>query len=154
MRQSSDMKIHQTNRALTTGTILLREGVVLPPEMKMESIKHSAGWQTLPGANCYALDRQLRLLGWSCTFLSREIKTISFGFSRAAMLKSALRRLLAKVRILDFNCAEVTTITPSRFLGIPYLRVRGHARHIQPSFELDGKVQRRKQQKAIDWARG
>ena len=137
---------------ILAGTILVRDGVLLPKEMNLKTEKHSSGWESLPDNNGYALDRQLRVLGWSCMFLAGELRTISFGRSQAAMLHSAVGRLLARVRGLDYNCAEIATIKCSRFLGIPYLTVSGYARHIQPSYELDGKAQRRKQQKAIDWA--
>lgn len=147
------MKTHQTAKAVTGGTILFREGVLLPPEIDLQTAKHSAEWQSVPGVSGYAFDRKLRVLGWSCMFLPTELKTRSFGSSQAAMLKSALKKLLAEVRGLDCNCAEIATITRSRFLGIPYLTVRAHARHIQQSYELDGRAQRKKQQQAIDWAR-
>jgi len=87
-------------------------------------------------------------------FLPGELKATSIGYSQAAMLKSAVKKLLAEVRGLDCNCAEIATITRSRFLGIPYLTVRAHARHIQQSYELNGRAERKRQQRAIDWARG
>lgn len=148
------MKANQATTPVVSGTILLREGVLLPEQLNLKTEKHSADWRILPEANGYALDRQLRVVGWSCTLLSGEIKTISFGRSQAAMLKSGVRRLLAKVRGLDYNCAEIATIKHSRFLGVPYVTICAHARHIQSSYELGDKAQRRKQQKAIDWARG
>ena len=141
-----------TAETVTSGAIFLREGVLLPQEIRVNARKYSGEWQSLPGASGYVLDRQLRLLGWSCSFLAGELTTMSLARTQASMLERAVRKFLAKAQGRYCNCAEIATITRARFLGIPYLKVRGHARHVQPGFQLDGTAQRRKQQQGIDWA--
>jgi len=134
---------------VTSGTVMVQEGLVLQEHMDVTRENYSPGWQTVSGADGFALDRKLRLLGWGCFFFAGELKAVSFGSSQAGMLNGAVRRLLAKVRSLDFNCVEVTNIIKSRFAGIPYVSVRGHACHIQQSCQLDSADQRNRQQKQL-----
>jgi hypothetical protein len=142
----------QTMLPVSSGTIMVQEGLLLPEHMGAATVPYSAGWRTA-SADGFAFDHKLRLLGWACFFLAGELKTVSFGSSQAGMLKSAVRRLLSKVRLLDFNCVEFTGVVNSRFLGIPYVSVRGHARHVQDSSQLDSAEERNRQQKETTWAR-
>ena len=69
-----------------------------------------------------------------------------FGAPGAAKIKNALHRILAKVRLHNFNCLEVTGIVANRFLGVPYTTVSAHSRHIQQGWRLDGAEERRSSQ--------
>lgn len=146
------MTTHQVSSPVTSGTLMVQEGVLLPSPMDAVTQTYSPGWRTVASTDGFALDRKLRLLGWGCFFLAGELKAVSFGSSSAGMLNGAVRRLLARVRLLNFNCVEFTTITRSHFMGIPYVRVRGHARHIQQSSQLDDADQRNRQQHQTDGA--
>src|SRR5207237_4621968 len=76
----------------------------------------------------------------NCCCLGGELKTVWFGPAEARVLKSAVRGLLRKVRDMGFNSVELTKISRYRWLGIRYVRVCGHARHIQLSSQLDRTV--------------
>ena len=122
---------------MRSGTVLVQDGLLLPPELKIVTESYSPGWQMVMGSGGFAFDHQLRQSGWSSIFLAGELKSVSFGGSSVGMLDGAVRKLLAKVRAQDFNCAELTGVTTSHFLGIPYVSIRGHARQVQQGYQLD-----------------
>ena len=51
-------------------------------------------------------------------------------------------RALAKTKLKKFNCFEITEVTIRRFLGIPYVSVVGHSRHVQEDSELESSARR------------
>jgi hypothetical protein len=60
-----------------------------------------------------------------------------FGRLAAKSIQRALNRIFVNVRKLDFNCLEVTKIEENRFLGLPYITVCAHSRHIQQGCLLE-----------------
>ena len=119
------------------GTMMVRDGLLLPDHMDAATDTYSAGWRSFTEAEGFGVDRKLRLLGWQCFFIAGELKAVSFGWSQARMLKAAVRRLLATVRSLNLNCVEFTEVRRRSFIGIPYVTVAGHARHIQQGHHLE-----------------
>ena len=110
-----------------------------------------------PGQNAlngFALDRKIHAAGWNFFFMAAEIKAMFLGFLGAAKIQSALKRILAKVESQHFNGLEVTEIVARRFLGVPYVTVSAHSRHIQQSCSLDSSETRRTSQNDAAWARG
>jgi hypothetical protein len=58
------------------------------------------------------------------------------------------------VKLLKFNCLEITGITQKRFLGLPYVHVSAHSRHIQKSSTMQPQVERGQAEAAAIWAVG
>jgi hypothetical protein len=85
--------------------------------------------------------------------MAAEVRGIAFGRIRPNSLRAALHRILSKVRAEDFNCLEVTAITARNFLGIPYVSVCAHSRHIQKGMRLDHPRERRIAQDAAATAK-
>jgi hypothetical protein len=52
-------------------------------------------------------------------------------------------RILGEVNEQHFNGLEVTRIVSKRFLGLPYVSVSAHPRHVQQNCYLDGAEARR-----------
>src|SRR5207248_5301901 len=119
------------------GTIMVRRRLVQPGQLDMALEGYSCGWRTVADDDAHGFDGKLRQLGWSCFFLAGELKAVWLGPSEAGVLKSAVRGLLSKVRAMGFNSVEFTKITRYRWLGIRYVRVCGHARHIQQGSQLN-----------------
>jgi hypothetical protein len=86
--------------------------------------------------------------------MATEVKAMYIGFLGEDKIKSALKRILAKVNLQDFNGLEVTKIAARRFLGVPYVTVSAHSRHMQQSCNLDSSEARRTSQNDSAWARG
>ena len=47
------------------------------------------------------------------------------------MVRTALNRLIARVKLQKCNCLEIDEVAAKSFLGMPYVSVSGHSRHIQ-----------------------
>ena len=132
------------------GTVFIEEGTTLPDSLKLESESYSTGWRSVKNLNGYGLDREIRKVGWT-SFNLAEIKTSVFGFDRAKAARRALNRALAKVKSENFNSLEISQVTAKRFLGLPYVTVCAHARHIQESMFLlhDKRLAKRNQARLV-----
>jgi hypothetical protein len=61
---------------------------------------------------------------------------------------------LEKVKRQSFNGLEITGIVTKYFLGVPYVTVSEHSRHMQQSCYLDSAGTRKAAQHDAEWARG
>ena len=86
--------------------------------------------------------------------MSAAVKALFFGSLRAAKVQSALKRILAKVKQQHFNGLQVTAIVARHFLGVPYVTVSAHSRHMQQSCNLDSAETRQTSQDDAEWAKG
>ena len=69
--------------------------------------------------------------------MATEVKAIIFDALGTNNTQNALTRILGKVKGQHFNGLEVTGIAKRRFLGMPYVVVSAHSRHIQQGCYLD-----------------
>lgn len=136
------------------GTIMMQTGTYVPEPLHVEATPHGHGWQMINSADGDSLDRELRGAGWNFFFLADRVQAMVWGQGGEKALRKALRRVLAKVKGLKFNCLEVTEITQRRFLGLPYMHISAHSRHIQKSSTMQSLVERNQAQAAATWAVG
>jgi len=136
------------------GTILIEDRPTITQLLGLEGEPFSGKWCMVQGLDGFALDRKIHAAGWNFCFMAGEVKMRFLGSARATNIRSALQRILAKVRPQGFNCLEVTGIVARRFLGIRYTTVSAHSRHIQSSCYLDGGDTRRAAQLDAEWANG
>ena len=111
--------------------------------LNLESEPCSGEWSLLKVLNGFALDRKLRAAGWNFFFMAAEVKVMFLGSVGAAKIQNALKRILQKVKLQNFNGLEITGIVAKRFLGVPYVTVSAHSRHLQQSCYLDSSVARK-----------
>lgn len=111
-------------------------------------------WSLLKVLDGFALDRKIHAAGWNFFFMAAEVKVMFFGSLGAAKMQNALKRILEKVKLQQFNGLEITEIVVRRFLGVPYVTVSAHSRHMQQSCYLDGTEARQTSQHDAEWARG
>ena len=57
------------------------------------------------------------------------------------MINAALRQLTAGDGFQNCNCLEIDDVVMHKFLGMPYVTVSAHARHIQKGRFFFGRVQ-------------
>jgi hypothetical protein len=136
------------------GTILMREWPGMPTLIGVETEPLLDGWSAIKAPDTSTLDRKIRAVGWNFFFMATEVKAMFFGSLSATKIQSALRRILAKVRLQHFNGLEVTELVARHFLGVPYVTVSAHSRHLQHSCNLDSAEARQKSQDNAEWARG
>ena len=115
---------------ITAGNILVQKGTHLPRSLLLETEADSNGWVAVNGARS-VFEKAIQEEGWTFFFMAGQIKTIVFGFDRQKTLRSALKRLIANVKSQHCNSIEITTVVSKSFLGMPYVRVCAHSRHLQ-----------------------
>jgi hypothetical protein len=111
-------------------------------------------WTMVKTSDAFTLDRKIHAAGWNFFFMAAEVKAMFFGSLGAAKVQSALKRILVKVKRQHFNGLEVTQIVARRFLGVPYVTVSAHSRHMQQSCNLDSAATRQTSQDDAEWAKG
>ena len=136
------------------GTILMKEWPAMTQLLGLESEPCSGEWSLLKALDGFTLDRRIHAAGWNLFFMAAEIKVMFFGSVGAVKIENALRRILEKVQRQQFNGLEVTQIVARRFLGVPYVTVSAHSRHMQQSCQLDSAAARQMFQRNAEWARG
>ena len=121
---------------IKAGAILIEDGALLPESLGLESEPRSNGWRRVKNLDGVELDRRVREAGWTFFYLAGEIKANVFGFDVEKTTRKATTRLLEILKSDKLNCLEITQVACKRFLGMPYVSVSGHARHIQGSMFL------------------
>lgn len=141
---------------LKVGTILMKmkEWVGAPDFPGLETRLCFGEWSVVTAPDAFALDRTIHAAGWNFFFMAAEVKTMFLGFPGEEKIQSALKRIFARVKLQHFNGLEVTELTARRFLGVPYVTVSAHSRHMQQSCNLDTSEARRTSQNNAAWARG
>jgi len=125
-------------------TMMIQEGLLLPTSLGLESDSYSNGWRVLKDIDSYSLDRRVRALGWHLFFMAEQVKVIVLGRREEKNLRRGLKRIMAKVRSLNFNCVGLTEIVTRHFLGIPYVAITAHSYHLQESCVIQSAGERRR----------
>jgi len=128
---------------IQTGTIMVQQLASLQP-LAIESEPYFASWQSLGPVASSDLDRKIRTAGWKLFFMAEELRAVVPAWGGQRTLRRGVKRLLAQTRAQHFNCMELTHILRQRFLGIPYVSIAAHSRHIQPGSHIES-VEQRKQ---------
>jgi hypothetical protein len=136
------------------GTILMKEWPGMPQLLGFETEPGLGEWTMVKTPDAFTLDRKIHAAGWNFFFMAAEVKAMFFGSLRAVKVQSALKRILAKVKQQHFNGLEVTSMVSRHFLGVPYVTVSAHSRHLQRSSNLDSAEIRQTSQDAAQWANG
>ena len=139
---------------LKVGSVLIEDRPLITQFLGLEVESFSGNWSVIKAFDGLALDRKIHAAGWNFFFMAAEVKVIFFGALATTKIQSALKRILAKVTPQNFNALEVTGITPKRFLGVPYITVSAHSRHIQQGCYLGGVGARRAHEHDAGWATG
>ena len=121
---------------IKVGAILIEDGALLPESLWLESEQCLNGWRRVKNLDGYGLDRRVREAGWTFFSLAGEIKASVFGFDLDKTMHRAITQLLANLKSDKLNCLEITQVVWKRFLGLPYVSVSAHSRHIQKSMVL------------------
>jgi hypothetical protein len=139
---------------IQVGTVLIKDSPLITQLFGLESEVWSGNWSMVKMLDGFALDRKIHAAGWNFFFMAAEVEVMSFGALGARKIQNAVKRILKKVKLQNFNSLEVTGIEARRFLGVRYTIVSAHSRHIQQSCRLDGAGARQRFQRDTEWARG
>src|SRR5438876_4480811 len=119
-----------------TMTIFIKEGTPLPANLPIESEAFLPGWRVVKNLDRSTLSRNIEGANWIFFYLAGEIIATVLGRDRSGTLRTAVKRVLAKQEGQKFNSLEATKVVSKRFLGIPFMSVTVHSRHIQQSIGL------------------
>ncbi len=140
--------------AIQVGTVLMKEWPGMPQLIGFETEPGLGEWSMVKAApDAFTLDRKVHAAGWNFFFMAAEIKAMFFGSLTPAKVRSALKRIVTKVNRQNFNGFETPAIVARHFLGIPYVTVSAHSRHLQQSCHLESTEKRRSFQHDSEWAR-
>ena len=127
---------------LRIGTVLVRTDTFVPESVWVQRETFCDEWQAITNLGGDDLDRQIREDGWSLMFMGGAISGTSWGSWSGTAIRCAAIRVLKKTRASKFNAFEITGIHARRFLGVPYVVVTGHSRHLQQSTVLQSIAER------------
>ena len=136
------------------GTMLINDMPLISQLFQVESEPYSGDWSRVTALDGASLDKKIRAAGWNCFFLAAKMNATNFGAMNAENVLSALQRIIRRVRHKNFNCIEVTGIVAKRLLGVPYITISAHSRHIQKSNLLESAETRQTSKNDAAGARG
>ena len=120
----------------TSSTIFIKENALLPAGLAIESEVFLPGWRVIKNLDRSTLARNIEGANWTFFYLAGEIRATVLGRDRPGTLRRVVKCVLAKQRGQKFNSLEVTKVVSKRFLGIPFMSVTAHSRHIQQGIGL------------------
>jgi hypothetical protein len=121
---------------INAGTILIKEGTLLPECLQLESEPYSKGWKLLKNVDANGLDRKIRDARWTFFFMANEVNATAIGSDREKTTRRAVKKAIAYMKSDRFNCLQIAQVAVKRFLGLPYVAVSAHPRHVQESMVL------------------
>ncbi|HXA00042.1 MAG TPA: hypothetical protein VN025_19945 [Candidatus Dormibacteraeota bacterium] len=124
------------SQEIKIGSILIRENMVFPAGVSVESDAFLPGWKLVRDLNGYELARMIVKANWNFFYLAGEIRAMTLGRGGSAAFRRTLRRIVAKREGQNYNSLEITRVVAKRFLGIPFLSIAANSRHIQEGIGL------------------
>src|SRR5258706_8938917 len=94
-----DEKERKMSETLTTGTLLIEEGVVFPESLQIESDPYSNGWRIVKELDGYGLDRTMSRAGWTCFYMANEISASAVALNKEKSLSRAVNQILTKLKL-------------------------------------------------------
>ncbi len=119
---------------MKTGTILIAEGTLLPEGLRFESEPCAPGWRFVKNLDASDVDRKIQEAGWTFSYMAGEINMTVFGFDEQKTVRRAVEHILANLNSEKSNSLQITgvaSVASQRFLGVSYLTLTAHSRHIQ-----------------------
>jgi hypothetical protein len=122
---------------ITAGSLWVEKGTHLPAGLLLQGESYSSGWALVKDARP-SFEQAIQKAGWTFFFMAGEIKTTVFGFDRQKALRTALKRLTTDVQSHHCNSIEISTVARKSFVGMPYVNVSAHLRHLQKGSFFSG----------------
>ena len=146
--------IQTQHSQLQEGSVLLRSGTVTPTSFPLNLRTYCSDWELIENSAGHAVHHGFRRSGWNLFCLAGAIHGYAVGNGGESSIMRAMMKILVKVKAAGFNSAQISEIIVKRFLGLPYVRVEAHSRHLQPSNMLDSVEQRKQTIASIAWSVG
>jgi hypothetical protein len=121
---------------ITAGAILIKEGTLLPESLKLKSEPYVKGWRLVKNLESSGMDRKLCEAGWTFFFMAGVVKATAVGSDSNKMIRRAIKEVCTGMKSDKLNCLEIARVSTKRFVGLPYVTVSAHLRHIQEGIVL------------------
>jgi hypothetical protein len=121
------------------GTILIKEGALLPETMRFESESCLSGWRLVKDLDGCGLDRKIREAGWTFFRAAGQLGATVFGLDEQKTARRALEQILANLESAESNSLEIMRVASEaskRFLGGRYVTISAQSGRIQASAPL------------------
>ena len=117
---------------ISPGTVLIENGTALPRSFRLENEPYPSTWMSVKSSHStHELENELTSEGWTFFYMASGIRATAFGFDKQKTVHTALKRLIASVKLQKCNCLEIDEVETHSFCGMPYVSVSAHPRHIQ-----------------------
>jgi hypothetical protein len=128
---------------IQSGTMLVQQSAILGLP-GMESELYCENWRSLAALESSGFDHTVRAAGWNLFFMAEELRAVVPAWGGQNALHRGVKRLLAQTRLQHFNCLELSQVLRKYFLGIPYISIVAHPRHMQRGHQIQS-IERRAQ---------
>lgn len=118
---------------ITTPTIFLRIGCILPDGLRLKQQPFDNAWMSVETPA--QLDAAVRDAGWHFMWIESACSRLGCGRTDKAAATRAIVRAL-KQTSSRFNAAELDIVHVSHRLGVHVARATSHTRHIQERASL------------------
>jgi hypothetical protein len=68
--------------------------------------------------------------------MAGEVSALALGSDSEETARRAIKKIIASMKSDKFNCLEISRVAAKSFLGLPYVTIAAHQRHIQESLYL------------------
>src|SRR5437899_12590825 len=85
------------------GTILIKDGTLLPETVQFESEPCVPGWRLVKDLDGCGLGRKIREAGWTSSCLAGQLGATVFGIDEQKTLSRAVEQILASPESADVN---------------------------------------------------
>jgi hypothetical protein len=129
---------------ITPGSVFIERDVPRPECFHVADDSHPNAWMVVHyNLTPHELEKELSRLGWTFFYMANVIRKSVFGVDREKSAYAALKRVIMTVREEGCNCLQIEGVETRSFLGIPYVIVSAHPRHIQKGnvFSSDARQQ-------------
>ena len=121
---------------INAGTILIKDSTLLPEGLQFECDPYLKGWRLVKSPGGPGIERKLCEAGWTFFYMAGEVNAMAFGSDSEKTTRRAVEKVIANIESDRFNCLEISQVASKSFLGLPYVTVAAHPRHIQESIFL------------------
>ena len=105
----------------------------MPASLLFDSEPYAHGWRVINNLDRYGMNQKISKSSWNFFYLAGVRTASVFGADEEKATRKAIKQIIANARSKYFNCLEITQVAAKRFLGLPYVSVSAHSRHIQAS---------------------
>ena len=110
----------------------------MPESLLLESEPYGYGWRLVKNLDSRGLDQIISKAGWNFFCIASVVETNALGSDEKKTARKAIKKIITNLKSKNFNCLEITRVTAKRSLGLLYVSVSAHSRHIQEGQAISG----------------